>query len=253
MKGISAIVLTKNEQSKIGSCLESLKWCDEIIVLDDNSTDETVRIAEKFGVKIYRRTLDNFSNQRNYALSKADGEWVLFVDADEVISEVLAFEISNAVRNWTNGPDNQYIGFCIPRVDRIWGKELKYGESGIRLLRLAKKGFGEWGGYVHEHWNIGGKVGLLRTPIRHYPHQTIAEFLKEINFYTTLRSEELYLRKIKSNLLSIILYPTAKFAFNYFLKRGFLDGIPGLVHALLMSFHSFLVRGKLWMLWEKRG
>jgi glycosyltransferase involved in cell wall biosynthesis len=244
---ISAVILTKNEEKNIKDCLESLKWCGDVIIIDDNSNDETTKIAEELGGKVYLRSLDNFSNQRNFGLSKASGGWVLFVDADERISQSLAFEISNVISNWTNGVENEYQGFYIPRVDFIWGNKMRYGESGIKLLRLAKKNVGRWQGMVHEEWKISGNVGTLRNSIVHYPHQVISEFLREINFYTTLRAQELYSRKIKTNLLLILLYPVGKFALNYFLKRGFLDGISGLVHALLMSFHSFLVRSKLWL------
>jgi len=91
---ISAIVLAKNEEKNIADCLKNLKWCDESIVIDDNSTDETVKIAEKNNAKVYSRSLDNFSNQRNFGITKASGEWMLFVDADERVSGALAFEIS---------------------------------------------------------------------------------------------------------------------------------------------------------------
>lgn len=249
---ISAIVLTKNEEKNIKTCLESLKWCDEVIVVDDNSTDETVKIAEKLGAKIYIYSLDSFSNQRNFGISKAKGKWILFVDADERISEALAFEISNSV-GLTDKAGSAYSGFRIKRLDTIWNKELKYGDSGtVKLLRLAKKGEGEWDGVVHEKWKVKGKIGILQNPIIHYPHQSLTEFLQDINFYTTLRAKEQYLRKVKTNILSIVLNPSAKFVLNYFFKRGFLDGISGLIHALLMSFHSFLVRGKLWAMWNKK-
>lgn len=245
---ISAVILAKNEEKNIEDCLKSLKWCDEVIIVDDNSIDKTVNIAQGMGAKIYLRSLDNFSNQRNFGLTKVNGEWVLFVDADERISEALAFEISN----WTNGVENQYSGFYIPRVDILWGKKLKYGDSNIKLLRLSRKGEGRWKGIVHEEWKINGNVGTLRNSIVHYPHQTVAEFLKEINFYTTLRAKELYSKKTKTNILSIFFYPSGKFILNYFLKKGLLDGTSGLIHALLMSFHSFLVRGKLWVMWNSR-
>ncbi len=134
----------------------------------------------------------------------------------------------------------------------MWGKVLKHGETGnISLLRLAKKGSGEWEGTVHERWNIKGKTTTLRNSLDHFPHQTIAEFLREINFYTDLRAEELFRKKVKSNWLSIIIYTKAKFFVDYVIKAGFLDGLEGLVFALLMSLHSFLVRGKLWLLWQK--
>jgi hypothetical protein len=175
------------------------------------------------------------------------------VDADEKVSEALAFEISNVIYNWTNDSiEKEYKGFRIPRNDILWGKELKHGESGIKLLRLARWNAGKWSGMVHERWIINGNVAILKNPIAHFPHPTVESFLKEINFYTTLRAKELYLHNKKSNILSIIIYPTGKFFSNFFLKKGFLDGIYGLIHSLLMSFHSFLVRAKLWTMWHKK-
>lgn len=252
MQNISAIILTKNEEADIKDCLESLRWCDELIVIDDNSTDETVEIAKKLGAKIYIRSLDDFSAQRNFGILKANGKWILFVDADERIPGALAFEISNVIHNWTDRIENEYKGFCIPRIDILWGKKLRYGDSRINLLRLARNDVGKWDGIVHEKLKISGKVGVLKNPIIHYPHQTITKFLKEINLYTTLRAEELYSKKIKTNMLLIILFPLSKLILNYFFKKGFLDGMPGLIHALLMSFHSFLARGKLWTIWNKK-
>mgnify|MGYP001615031260 CR=1 FL=1 len=113
--------------------------------------------------------------------------------------------------------------------------------------RLAKKDAGKWKGAVHEKWEITGKVGTLKNPIIHYPHQTVAEFLQELNLYTSLRAEELYMKNTRAYWWSIVVYPMIKFTVNYFLKRGFLDGIHGLIFAIIMSFHSFLVRGKLWL------
>jgi glycosyltransferase involved in cell wall biosynthesis len=252
MQNISAVVLTKNEENNIKSCLESLKWCDETIVVDDNSTDDTVKIAKELSAKVFLHPLNDFSSQRNFGISKASKEWILFADADERVSDALAFEISNVISNWTSGIAPAYRGFYIPRIDVVWGKELRHGESGIRLLRLAKRNVGKWEGMVHEEWKVNGKIGTLRNPIAHHPHPTVVEFLKEINFYTTLRAKELYSKKVKTNVLSIISYPLGKFILNYFLNRGFLDGISGLVHALLMSLHSFLVRGKLWTMWNKK-
>jgi len=246
---ISVVILAKNEEKNIKECLQSISWCDEIIVIDDNSTDKTAEIAKKLGAKVFTHSLDNdFSEQRNFGLEKAKGEWVLFVDADERISPALWYEIMAI----TNDPSNQFAGFYIKRKDIMWGRQLDYGETGnIKLLRLAKKDAGKWTGRVHETWSIKGKTFTLKNPITHYPHQTIKEFLQEINFYTTLRAEELFKKKTKVYWWSVILYPKAKFIVNYLIKGGILDGLEGLVVATLMSFHSFLVRGKLWLLWNK--
>lgn len=257
---VSAVILTKNEEKNIVDCIDSLKWCDEIILVDDNSEDRTIELAEKAGVKVFKRLLNNdFSGQRNYGLLKAKNDWVLFVDADERVPEALASEIFNFSRGAGSSSAghfsifNSYDGFYIKRTDYMWEKELKHGETGnIKLLRLAKRGKGKWRGRVHERWEINGKIGDLKNPIMHSPHQTIKEFLNEINFYTDLRAEELYNQKVKSNWFYIIFYIKAKFFQNYFIKLGILDGIEGFILAMLMSFHSFLVRGKLWLLWHKK-
>ena len=172
---ISAVILTKNEEQNIEKCLESVKWCDEIILIDDNSSDKTIEIAKKYKTTIYTNPLNNnFSAQRNFGLSKAKNKWILSVDSDEIISDALTFEISNITNQLTDQVLSEFNGFFIKRIDFIWGKELVYGESGnIKLLRLAKKGKGEWEGEVHEKWKIKGEIGILINPIIHYPHQTI--------------------------------------------------------------------------------
>lgn len=244
---ISVVILAKNEEKDIQRCLESVKWCDEIIVIDDYSSDKTLEIAKKIKATVYKQKLQDFSTQRNFAISKTRGDWILFVDSDEIISDALAFEISNVINQLTDRTLSSFNGFIIRRKDFIWGRELSHGESGsTKLLRLAKKGKGEWKGEVHEKWKIEGKIGVLNNPIIHYPHQAISEFLKEINFYTSVRAQELHSKKIRAYWWSIIFFPIGKFIVNYFYRKGFLDGIEGLVFAITMSFHSFLVRGKLW-------
>ena len=246
---ISAIVLTKNEESNIKKCLDGILWCDEILVLDDFSQDKTVEISKKTGAKVFSRELNrNFSSQRNFGLSKAKCDWILFVDADEIVSDNLKKEILNKISK-----NNDIGGFYLKRRDFIFGTEIKHGEfGGMKLLRLARVDAGSWKGNVHEEWKIAGKINELKNPLFHYPHQSINEFLKEINFYTDIRAKELFDMGVKSNLLSIILYTKIKFIQNYFIRLGFLDGTKGLILALIMSFHSFLVRSKLWLLWHKK-
>lgn len=253
---ITAVILVKNEEKHIAECIKSLNFCDEILVIDDYSTDKTIESINKLSskkVKIIRHFLNNdFSQSRNFGLLKAKNEWIFFVDSDEIVSEGLAFEVSNTISSWTSGMENEYKGFFIRRIDLMWRKSLKYGETGnIKLLRLARKDSGLWEGRIHEKWKIRGIVGTLKNPIIHRPHQTISEFLREINFYTDIRAEELKSKKNKVFFWSIILFPLGKFILNYFVKRGFMDGIHGLVFAIIMSYHSFLVRSKLWLQTEK--
>lgn len=246
---ISAVILTKNEQENIEDCLKSLQWCDEIIVVDDYSEDNTRMIAKTLGAKVFLHHLDNdFSQQRNFALRQVQGEWVLFIDADERISLALRAEITNCQ---STSRRTNYNGFYLKRQDFFGGKWLKHGETAkVKLLRLGKRRAGEWQRQVHEVWKIKGRMAELKNPILHYPHQTISEFLESINFFSTLHAEVLFKEGVKTNTFQIIVYPPGKFFQNYFLRLGFLDGTSGLIVALMMSFHSFLARAKLCLKWK---
>jgi len=244
---ISAVILVKNEEKNLQNCLESIKWCDEILVIDDNSTDKTPEIAKKFGAKgIIHSLNNNFAQQRNFGLAQAKGEWVLFLDADEIISPELKKEIQEETKA------NQYDGFYLKRQDFFGGRALKYGETAnVRLLRLGRKGKGEWRREIHEVWEIKGETEELKNPILHYPHQTLSDFIDHINFHSTLHAQALKKEGVRPSLWRIIFYSKAKFIQNYIFRLGFLDGTPGIIVALMMSFHSFLARGKLYFLWKK--
>ena len=246
---ISAAILTKNEEKNIRECMRSLSFCEEVLLVDDYSTDSTRVVAKKLGAKIFRRKLDSdFASQRNFALRNVQGKWVLFVDGDERISSLLRDEIIQLINNSIS----QYIGFYIKRIDNIWGKELRYGETGnIKLLRLAKRNAGKWRRMVHEYWDVRGKIGVLKNPIIHYPHQTLREFIGDVDYFSTLHAQANQEEGKKSSIFKIIFFPIVKFIDNYFLKLGFQDGVHGFIHALVMSFHSYLSWGKLWILQKK--
>jgi len=250
---ISAVVLTKNEEENIEACLKSLEWCDEIIVIDDYSEDETLKNVQMFKcsnvqkeLKVFQRHLNNdFAGQRNFGLKKAKGDWVLFVDADERISESLASEIKLRV----TGYGLKVNGFYFQRKDFFLGQQLRHGETpAIKLLRLGRKNSGLWEGKVHEIWKVQGEIGQLKNPILHY-HSDLKKFLQGLNHFSTLTAQEFY-EQGKRVTFQEWLKPPAKFIQNYFFRLGFLDGTAGFVQAILMSFHSFLVRAKLFMLWK---
>jgi glycosyltransferase involved in cell wall biosynthesis len=244
---ISVVILAKDEEKNLQECLGSVKWTDKIIVIDDNSSDKTVEIAKKFGAKIFTHSLNNdFAAQRNFALEKASGEWILFVDADERISPDLKKEIMEAIKKINVN------GFYLKRQDFFGGRWLKHGETAnVRLLRLGRRGKGKFERKVHETWEIKGEIGELKNPLLHYPHQTLSDFIDHVNFHSTLHAEALEKEGVKPSLWRIIFYPKAKFIQNYIFRLGFLDGTPGIIVALMMSFHSFLARAKLYFLWKK--
>lgn len=238
---ISAVILTKNNQDCIQNCLKSLRWCDELIVIDDRSIDQTAAIAESNGARVIVRTLgDDFSGQRNAGLAVAKHEWVFFVDSDEIVPVSLAQEIQQAVNL------KRHNGFRFARQDILFGTRLRFGETAsVRLLRLAKKTSGVWHGSVHETWHVRGSVADLSTPLEHYPHPSFSEFIADINRYSTLVAKERIHKGYTVSWWQIVVYPFAKFTVNYVFRQGFRDGTPGLLMAMMMSFHSFLVRGKM--------
>lgn len=252
---LSGIVLAKNEGKNIQRCLKSLDFCDEILVIDDNSTDKTVKVAERLKAKVYTRPLNNdFGGQRNFGLQKARGKWVLFVDADEVVSNKLAKEIKNKLATNDTAIAGPFVanGYFFKRIDFFLGKWLRHGEiGGIRILRLAKKNSGIWKRKVDEIWEIKGKTKVFDNPLLHFSHQELKEFLESISERSTLNARQFFEEKKKMSAIEW-LKPLMKFLNNYFLKFGFLDGTNGFVFATLMSFHSFLVRGKLYLMEKNR-
>ncbi|MCR4264389.1 MAG: hypothetical protein NUV98_06765 [Candidatus Roizmanbacteria bacterium] len=143
--------------------------------------------------------------------------------------------------------------YYLKRRDVFLGKELKHGESGTNtFIRLAKRNAGEWKRPVHEIWDVAGETGELKTPIDHQAADSLTEFVSKLNDYTTRNAKYLKKQGVKASAWDILAYPIGKFIQNYILKRGFLDGQHGFVHAVLMSFHSFSTRSKLYLLWRKK-
>lgn len=243
---LTAVVLTKNEEDKIERCLKSLSFCDELVVVDDFSDDRTVEIARKMGAVVYQRNLkDDFASQRNFALSKSKGDWVFFVDADEIVTDKLRLEIISKINN----PLLKEVGYFVRRSNYFLNRKLRHGETAsVSLLRLGKKNSGIWKRNVHEYWDVEGKVGNLKNNLDHYFCDRLSDFIEKINFYSDIHAKANLEERKKSNIFKILLYPLFKFLDGFFLKRGFLDGLPGFVFAVFMSFHSFLSWSKLWLL-----
>jgi glycosyltransferase involved in cell wall biosynthesis len=237
---LSSIVLTKNEEKNIERCIKALSFCDEIIVIDDYSVDKTVEIAKKLNATVIQRPLNNnFSAQRNCGLAQANGEWVLFVDADEIVSEGLKSEILSNINS------KFFKGFYLRRKDLAFGRELKFGETAnVKLLRLGRKDSGLWQRPVHEVWKIKGPVDILKTPLSHFSHHNIIDSLRKINYYSTIEAN--FRKNEKSGYIKIFFYPAGKFIKNFIFSLGILDGMQGFLIASLMSAHSFLVRVKIW-------
>lgn len=244
---ISVTIITLNEEDKIGNAINSLKdLADEIIVVDSGSTDKTFEIAEELGAKIYFRKFDNFANQKNFAASKANGDWILAIDADEEIPKNLAEEINHIVKS------DQYVGYLMPRRNFILGKEIKYSRWSPDLhIWLWKKDFGKWVGDIHEELVVSGNVGLLKNNKIHYSHATISDFMRANNFYSTFEAKTLYKNNVKFSLIKMFWEFLFEFFMRFIYKVGFLDGKEGFALAYVMGVYKLSVWIKLWEL-EKR-
>ena len=244
---LSTVILTHNSEKTLAMSIESVYMADEIIVLDDASEDGTKTLAKKLKATVIERKVDgDFAKQRNYGINQTKGDWILFLDSDEVLSPELKKEIGGVVASAPHSPIDAYY---LKRRDIFWGRELRFGEThSVRtkgIIRLVKKNSGVWKGLVHERFTTSHKTSTLAGFIEHHPHADIMGFLRKINHYSTLRAEELREQGKKFSLMEIVFLPPLKFVYTYVIKLGFLDGAAGFTYAFMMSFHSFLVRAKL--------
>ena len=269
---ISAAILTKNEVCNLKRCIESLQWCDEVIVLDSGSTDGTIQLAESLGAKVFTHIPSlpfKISEQRNWALQNCNlkSEWVLFIDADEVIPSNLATEIQRVC----SASNQQYNAYELPARYLFWGKWLKltqgYPNWHSRLLKLGEVTFI---GGVWEHFAFSAKVGRINIPYDHYANskgfgdwlerhdrysswdaQKVVEFL-ETGKASALGTE----RKLKLRLLAAKLWfirPIIRFIQMYFLRLGFLEGITALIFCLLYAMYEFMIVVKIIELRRKKS
>lgn len=253
-KHISLLLITKNESENIKKNFNWLSKCpviNEIVVIDDNSTDSTKEAIESLKsknlkVKFYSRSLNNdFASQRNFGLEKTTNNWVMWLDGDEQPS----IEFQDFLNHFTF---NKRFVYAFKRDDIFLGKELKHGETArISFVRLFNKNRGKFIRPVHEIWSSSQSISYKNISIIHNSHQDLTSFLHKINFYSDIRSKELFENKIQTNLFEIFFYPFGKFIQNYIFRGGFLDSTAGIIMALCMSLHSFLVRAKLWHLYQK--
>lgn len=249
MPKLSVIIATYNEEKNVSRCLESINdVASEIIVVDAKSSDKTVQIAKKFNAKIF--LVENqpiFHKNKQYGLEKVSGDWILQLDADEVVPQSLKQEIKKTLEQ----KDNKFNGFYVPRKNHFLGKWMRkgglYPDGVIRLIRKGKGHFPCKS--VHEQIEIIGNVGWLINPLVHYPYPTISEYLVKANRYTTLTAEDLNRNNTKISFINTIKYcliiPLKTFLSIYIRHQGYLDGFPGFVWAVLSSTHYFLAYAKL--------
>ena len=240
---ISACIITLNEESRIRDCLESVKWVDEIIVVDSFSTDKTIDICREYTDKVYQRAWTGNIDQKNYTIGLAKCDWILSLDADERLSPGLIEEIQEAVCN----PGNA-AGFFFPRRSFYLGRWIYHGDwYPDYQLRLFKRDCGQWQGTnPHGRVIIDGKTKYMKHDIYHFNYKNFSHQLKTIDNYSNIFANVMIEKNKGFSLFQLFFRPLYKFIKVYFIKMGFLDGLPGFILAVSNAFYIFVKYVKLW-------
>jgi glycosyltransferase involved in cell wall biosynthesis len=238
---ITATIITLNEERNIARAIESLRCCDEILILDSGSTDRTVELAANLGARVIEAGWRGYAGQKNWAADQAAHDWILSLDADEALSEALEAEIWNLKKS---GP--QYDAYTMPRQAQYLGRWILHsGWYPDRKIRLYHRLKGRWvGDFVHESVQPKGRVGHLQANILHFTCDSLSEHLRTLDHYTTLSAEELVARKVPVPMWRLIFDPPWTFVKAYVFQRGFLDGFEGLVICYMAAFYTFLKYSK---------
>jgi len=230
---VSVIIITLNEEANIGPCAATLGFASEIVVVDAGSSDRTAELAAAAGARVLVHAFTDFADQRNFAMQSAKTEWILFIDADERVSDHLAAEILSEISGTPRA-------FAIPRHSYFFGKRLRY--SGAREdapVRLFPRDSGIWKQPVHEYFETQLPLAKLKEPLIHHTTRDLAHYLEKVKCYVPLEVETMRGRGRSAGWWDIVLRPPAKFIYLYLYKLGFLDGFVGLKFALLSSYYDY--------------
>lgn len=240
MATLTVIIPTFNEEAYLEAALRSVRFADEIIVVDSFSIDATVQIAEKYNCHVLQRVFDNFSNQKNHALDRATSDWILFLDADERITYPLQLEIKKAIES------GQHRGYKL-NFPHFFMNQFLYHHSSDVLRLVPRKGT-RYTGLVHEKLYCEGSIGKLKTPVLHFTYRGLDHYIEKREGYAWFQAEQLQNKGKKASLFLLFFKPTYRFFSSYILKGGFKDGIPGLAISTINAYGVFSRYVKLMLL-----
>jgi glycosyltransferase involved in cell wall biosynthesis len=261
METISVVLSVRNEEAKIEQALGSVRWADEIILMDNESTDSTARLAKKYGAKVYRGKNNPMLNvNKNIGFTKATSDWILSLDGDEVITPELAVEIRRVIRHTSCKPgsadepardvaDSGTAGYWIPRKNFLFGKWIQHGLWWPdKQLRLFRRGMGAFPcKHVHEYLALTGPAGELAQPMIHHNYETVSQFIRKMDeLYTESEVSAYQNQGYCIKWTDAVRFPVSDFVKTYFAQKGYKEGLHGLVLSMLQAFYSFIVFVKLW-------
>lgn len=231
--GLSACIITFNESDRIEACVRSVGFCDEVIVVDSHSTDDTRERAAALGARVIARDWPGYRSQKQFAVDAASNDWVLCVDADERVS----VELRTEIESWRERGFGGYSGWSVPRITEYFGKFLRHGNAyPDRLIRLFDRRRGGWVGQeIHENTRVAGRVGKLQGHLEHYSYRSLSDHHQRMQRYAELMARALHAAGKRCGLGKVLFNPQWRFFRGYVLRLGFLDGWRGLVFALVES------------------
>ena len=242
---LSACIIAFNEADRIGDCLASLAFCDEIVVVDSFSSDATVAVAEAAGARVVQRAFTGFRSQKAFCVEQASHDWVLCLDADERVNP----ELRAAIEAERDAGFNRAVGYRFARCSEYFGRFLRHGTAyPDRVLRLFDRRHGGWRGdrEIHEAVTLDGPAALLKGDLLHHPYRSFLQLLDKKQKYARMMAEHEFGKGKRASLGKLIIAPSWRFIRSYVVKRGFLDGWPGLIEAFVSANY---VRQKTIMLW----
>ena len=242
---LSVVILTKNEAGRIRDCIQSVQWADELLVIDDESTDETVQMAESLGARVLRRKMDIEGRHRNWAYAQTKHEWVLSLDADERVTPELAEEMQRVVEN-----GSAFETYAVPRRNYIGRRWIRYGGwYPSAQLKLFKKSVFRWEETtVHPRAFSDRPCGILQHDLIHYSYRDLADFIDKMNRQTTLEAQKWIADGRKIGVAKALWRSIDRFTRSYVFKRGYRDGLWGYVVAVMAGMYQFLSYAKYWEL-----
>lgn len=243
MPKLSVTLIARDESANIAAALESVRWADEIVVVDSGSTDDTVAIASRYTDRVIVRDWPGYAAQKNTAATLASHDWILSIDADERVTGSLATEIRSVLAT-----EPTAAAFRLPRVTWHLGRWIRttdwYPDYQIRLYHRQRA---RWAGaHVHESVQVDGPVGTLTHDLQHYAYRDIADHLETIDRYTTLAAQQMREQGRHAGLLQLAGHPPLAFLRNYVARGGFRDGVAGFVISAMNAYYVFLKFAKLW-------
>lgn len=239
---ISVAIITKNEESVIEDCLNAINWCDDIVIVDSGSTDDTLKICEKHNCRIFHKDFHGFGEQKKHAVSLTKNDWVLSLDADEVLDD----QLQHFFVSFSNNNSN-IVGYDLKRLMVYMNRKMVWSKfRNETILRFFNKQFGDFNlNKVHEGIVINGQTSSLDGYIHHYSYKNIAHHLEKINSYTTLAAKSMFERGKRTSIAHIALKTISEFIHVYFIQAALLDGFAGFSWTVTSTYYKALKYFKL--------